>query len=267
MNQSAQVELIHVSKQFLRQTGEQVAGLNNLTLSIHPGEVIGIIGTNGAGKSTLFNCLTGQIPIDSGDILIDGQSIYSMSAQSLARQIGRVFQDPRMGSAPRMSVFENLMLANKRGEKRGLGRSLTTNNRKYLIEKLKPFRLDLEHRLDVPIENLSGGQRQAVSLVMATLLQPKLLLLDEHTASLDPRTAKEVMKMTQHLIQENNLTTIMITHHLQDAIEFCDRIVVMHQGRIVNIYTSEQIETLSTTDLYQYLVDLVEREVLENYTV
>lgn len=260
MNVKPQIQLTNVSKQFIRQTGEQVVGLQDLNLSIFRREVIGIIGTNGAGKSTLFNCLTGQIPVDLGDIEIEGQSIYSMSTQSLARQIGRVFQDPNMGTAPRMTVFENLMLANKRGVKRLMGRSLTANNRQGLIEKLKPFKLDLENRLDVPIENLSGGQRQAVSLVMATLLKPKLLLLDEHTASLDPRTAKDVMDMTSQLIQDSKLTTIMITHQLQDALEYCDRIVVMHQGKIVKIYSNEQIKSTSTTDLYQYLVDLVDKE-------
>lgn len=251
-----QVKLVNVSKHFSRSTGDIIAGLHNVDLTITQGEVVGVIGTNGAGKSTLFNCLTGQLKIDEGEIYLGGDEISHMKPLNIARKIGRVFQDPRMGTAPRMTVFENLMLALKRGEKRGFSRSLNDDNYQKMIDYLKPFRLDLENRLDVPIENLSGGQRQTVSLVMATLQAPELLLLDEHTAALDPRTAKQVMAMTQDLIKKLNLTTLMITHHLQDALTYSDRIIVMHQGQISHIYEKSEIPHLTTADLFQMIEQL-----------
>lgn len=250
------VQLINVTKHFKRQN-DQVIGLNQIDLTIHQGEVVGIIGTNGAGKSTLLNSLTGQVSISSGDILIGGQSIRKMKAKEIASRIGRVFQDPRMGTAPRMTVFENLMLAQKRGQHRGLTRSLTQDNYQMMVDRLKDFKLDLENRLDIPMENLSGGQRQAVALIMATLQQPQLLLLDEHTAALDPRTAKDVMAMTQYMIETYQLTTLMITHHLQDAIQYCDRVLVMHRGAIAQILTKDQLKQLSPGDLYQILENLI----------
>lgn len=255
-----QVKLVHVSKHFSSSTGEAISGLNDINLTIQSGEVVGVIGTNGAGKSTLFNSLTGQLRIDEGEIYLGGDEISRMKPLDISRKIGRVFQDPRMGTAPRMTVFENLMLASKRGEKRGFTKSLNDTNYQAMIDYLKPFRLDLENRLNVPIENLSGGQRQTVSLVMATLQTPELLLLDEHTAALDPRTAKQVMAMTQDIIKKLNLTTLMITHHLQDALTYSDRIIVMHQGRISHIYGKDDIPRLTTADLFQIIEQLSDIE-------
>lgn len=252
----AHIELQGVTKRFNRGKGDLVSGLNDVNLSIEKGEVIGVIGTNGAGKSTLFNCLSGQIKLDEGQIYLGDHEISSLKPMEIARNIGRVFQDPRMGTAPRMTVFENLMLARKRGENRLFGRSLTERNYQEMIEYLKPFRLDLEKRLDVPIENLSGGQRQTISLVMATLQQPELLLLDEHTAALDPRTAKQVMAMTQDIVKKLNLTTLMITHHLQDALTYSDRIIVMHQGQISKIFTKDEIPKLTAADLFSTIEHL-----------
>lgn len=246
----AHIELVNVSKRFNRGKGDLVSGLDNVNLTIEKGEVIGVIGTNGAGKSTLFNCLSGQLKIDGGQIFLGQNELSELKPMEISRKIGRVFQDPRMGTAPRMTVFENLMLAKKRGEKRLFGRSLTEKNYEEMIEHLKPFRLDLEKRLDVPIENLSGGQRQTISLVMATLQEPQLLLLDEHTAALDPRTAKQVMSMTQDIVRQLNLTTLMITHHLQDALTYSDRIIVMHQGQISKIFSKAEIANLSAADLF-----------------
>ncbi|MBS4461765.1 ATP-binding cassette domain-containing protein [Aerococcaceae bacterium zg-B36] len=255
------IELKNVTKQFKRQTGEKVVGLNHINLAIQPGEVIGVIGTNGAGKSTLMNCLTGHLPIDSGEILLGGTSIKKLKTKEIAKRIGRVFQDPRMGTAPRMTVFENLMLAQKRGQSRGFKFSLNRENYQEMMQKLAPFKLDLENRLDVPMENLSGGQRQAIALIMATLQQPQLLLLDEHTAALDPRTAKQVMAMTQYMIETYQLTTLMITHHLQDAITYCDRVVVMHKGTIHMVYQKEELKQLTPVDLYRTLENLVIEEM------
>lgn len=256
----ASIQLINVTKKFKRQTGEYVTGLNKINLSIQSGEVVGVIGTNGAGKSTLMNCLTGQLSIDSGEILLGGESIKRLKRKVIAKKIGRVFQDPRMGTAPRMTVFENLMLAQKRGESRGFSTSLNKKNYQKMIDELSPFKLDLENRLDIPIENLSGGQRQAVALIMATLQKPELLLLDEHTAALDPRTAKQVMSMTHYMIKTYQLTTLMITHHLQDALTYCDRVIIMHRGEIAFVYAKEDLIHLTAGDLYQKLENLVIEE-------
>lgn len=253
----AQLELKHVNKTFQRKTGESVHVLNDINLSIEKGEVIAIIGTNGAGKSTLLNALTGSINIDSGEILLADKMIQHLDQVQVAKYIGRVFQDPSMGTAPRMTVFENLMLAKKRGEFRGLGKSLTHENFEAMQEYVSKFHLNLENRLELPIENLSGGQRQIISLLMATMQQPELLLLDEHTAALDPRTANQVMTTTQEMVRAQELTTIMITHHLHDALKYSDRIILMHHGQIKKIYTQDEIAHLKAGDLYQYMEDIV----------
>lgn len=251
------LEIHKISKNFTRDNGETVRGLNQLSLSVAKGEVIGILGTNGAGKSTFFNALTGQNPVDEGEIILNGQRIDRQTPVESSQSISRVFQDPTMGTAPRMSVFENLMLALKRGEKRGLTFSLTDHYREEMAQRLAHFKLDLENRLDVPMEYLSGGQRQAVALVMATIKKPQLLLLDEHTAALDPRTGEDVMAMTQKIVQEEGITTLMITHHLQDAIDYCDRIIVMHQGSIRTVYDQTQIQSLTPSEIFQEMEDLV----------
>ncbi len=253
----AQLQLKNVNKTFQRKTGESVHVLNNINLTVEKGEVIGIIGTNGAGKSTLLNALTGSIQIDSGEILLANKPIQGLDQVEIAKYIGRVFQDPSMGTAPRMTVFENLMLAQKRGMVRGFSKSLTDENYKKMQDFVKTFHLNLEDRLDIPIENLSGGQRQIISLLMATMQRPDLLLLDEHTAALDPRTARQVMQTTQDMIREQQLTTLMITHHLQDVLTYSDRIILMHHGQIIKIYDQETIQTLSSGDLYQYMEDLI----------
>lgn len=259
MNQNY-LHLEDVNKTFTRKTGDLVHGLQNINLSVKEGEVLAIIGTNGAGKSTLFNSLAGLIPIDSGQIILADEDISKQSQFELADRVARVFQDPSMGTAPRMTVFENLMLAKKRGQKRGWSLSLNSTNKKEIAGYLEQFHLDLEKRLDLPIENLSGGQRQTVSLVMATLQKPQLLLLDEHTSALDPRTAKQVMTMTHKMIKEHNLTTLMITHHMQDALNYGDRIVAMHQGKIARIYEKDEIKDLEVGHLYQMMEELVEIE-------
>ena len=165
-----------------------------------------------------------------------------------------------MGTAPRMTVFENLMLASRRGQKPGFKRSLTKDNYEAMRNLLAQFHLELEDRLNVPIESLSGGQRQAIALIMATLKRPELLLLDEHTAALDPRTSRQVMQMTSDLIEKEGLTALMITHQLPDAIQYCDRILLMHKGQIQHIYDQEEVKTLTAPVLYRHLEDLIEAE-------
>lgn len=257
------LKLEKVDKVFQRNGGSTVKGLDNINLQVQEGEVIGIIGTNGAGKSTLFNALAGLIMADSGRIELAGEDVTRQNQYQLANRVARVFQNPSMGTAPRMTVFENLMLAKKRGQSRGLSLSLNANNKAEMAEYLKQFHLDLEKRLDLAIENLSGGQRQIISLVMATLLKPQLLLLDEHTSALDPRTARQVMEMTQNMVREHYLTTLMITHHMQDALNYSDRIVVMHQGAIHRIYEGEERATLEVGHLYEMLENLVELEAVQ----
>lgn len=254
------LELREINKVFQRKTGDIVKGLSDINLSVQKGEVVAIIGTNGAGKSTLFNALAGLIQVDSGQIQLVGEDITRQSQFDLADRVARVFQNPGMGTAPRMTVFENLMLASKRGQKRGWSISLTHNNKDIMAQYLEQFHLDLEKRLDLPIENLSGGQRQTISLVMATIQKPQLLLLDEHTSALDPRTAKQVMEMTQKMVREENLTTLMITHRIQDAINYSDRIIVMHQGRMVKEYNKDDITALEVGTIYEFMENLVEIE-------
>ncbi|XJS11678.1 ABC transporter ATP-binding protein [Aerococcaceae bacterium WGS1372] len=250
--------LNELSKVFQRKTGDIVQGLQDINLTVNKGEIIAIIGTNGAGKSTLFNALTGHIKLDSGLIHLNSKDITDIPQVERASIVARVFQDPNMGTAPRMTVFENMMLAKKRGQKRGLSFSLNQENKDKIGQYVAQFNLDLEKRLDLPIEHLSGGQRQTISLVMATLQQPELLLLDEHTSALDPRTAKQVMEMTHKMVKDNHLTTLMITHHMQDALKYADRIVALHQGKIAKIYSNEEKESLQIGDLHELLEKMVE---------
>lgn len=252
----AYFELSDVNKYFRKSDGKQVLGLDQINLSLEKGQVLGIIGTNGAGKSTLLNSIAGSLAIDQGTIQIDGQEVSQWGPQKRAKLIGRVFQNPSHGTAPRMTVFENLVLAQKRGQRRLFNFSLTEANRQALAEELKSFGLGLEDKLDLPMESLSGGQRQVASLIMATLNRSKLLLLDEHTAALDPRMARQVMEDSRRLIQEKRLTTLMITHHLQDALDFSDKIAIMHQARIEHVFDGDEIQQLTAAELMDYLNQL-----------
>ena len=207
-----QLDVQSISKTFYRMQDSPLQVLSDISFQVQKGEILGIIGTNGAGKSTLLNCLTGHTPVTSGSILLNGQ-VISNQAES------------------KNAVFENLMLASRRGQKPGFKRSLNKDNYEAMRNLLSQFHLELEDRLNVPIEALSGGQRQAIALIMATLKRPELLLLDEHTAALDPRTSRQVMQMTSDLIEKEGLTALMITPQLPDAIEYCDRILLMHKGQ------------------------------------
>ena len=255
-----QLDVQAINKTFYRMQDSPLQVLSDISFQVQKGEILGIIGTNGAGKSTLLNCLTGHTPVTSGSILLNGQVISNQAESKNAALISRIFQDPRMGTAPRMTVFENLMLASRRGQKPGFKRSLTKDNYEAMRNLLSQFHLELEDRLNVPIEALSGGQRQAIALIMATLKRPELLLLDEHTAALDPRTSRQVMQMTADLIEKEGLTALMITHQLPDAIQYCDRILLMHKGQIQHIYDQEEVKTLTAPVLYRHLEDLIEAE-------
>ena len=210
----------HVYKTFLAGTVNEKKALVDLNLHLEPGEFVTVIGGNGAGKSTLLNAIAGTWPIDQGKIILDGNDVTALPDYKRAAYIGRVFQDPAMGTSPDMQLEENLALAYRRGNKRGLSWGVTKEEREFFYEQLKALGLGLEERMKTSVSTFSGGQRQAATLLMATLKAPKLLLLDEHTAALDPATAVKVLEISDQLVKQNSLTCMMITHNMSDAIHY-----------------------------------------------
>lgn len=229
---SVAISLQGVSKCFHTGTVNEVWPLNGMDLEVSEGAFLMILGGNGSGKSTLLNAIAGTFPIDQGRIHISGEDVTRLPEHKRARGIGRVFQNPFTGTAPSMTVAENLALAMQRGKHLGLGCSTSRSRRKIFYERVKPLRMDLEYRLDTPMGTLSGGQRQALTLLMATWTRPKLLLLDEHTAALDPGSASRILELTQSMVLESRLTTLMVTHSITQALSLGDRIILMDQGRI-----------------------------------
>lgn len=225
--------------------------LKGLSLDVEQGDFISIIGGNGAGKSTLMNVLAGTLAIDEGDILLEGKSIKQMPAVKRSKDISRVFQDPKMGTASRLTIEENMAVAYRRGKSRGLSWGVTDKERQIFIASLKELGLDLEKRLKVDAQFLSGGQRQALTLLMASLVKPKLLLLDEHTAALDPKTSDMVMDLTQKMIENHHLTALMITHNMENAIAYGNRLVMLHEGRIVVDIKGEEKRKLTVPQLLE----------------
>ena len=244
-------EIKNVSKTFNPGTINEKHALSNLSLSLNDGDFVTVIGGNGAGKSTLLNAVAGVWPVDSGAILIDGEDVTGMPEYKRAKYIGRVFQDPMMGTAPNMQIEENLALAMRRGKKRGLKWGVTSAEREAYRAKLATLGLGLEDRLTAKVGLLSGGQRQALTLLMASLQTPKLLLLDEHTAALDPGTAKKVLELSDKIISENKLTALMITHNMTDAIRHGNRLIMMDRGRIVLDISGEEKSRLTKADLLE----------------
>ncbi|MBQ8186503.1 MAG: ATP-binding cassette domain-containing protein, partial [Clostridia bacterium] len=222
---------------------------NDLSLTLKDGDFVTVIGGNGAGKSTLLNAISGVWKPDCGTITIDGSDITDMPEYKRAKFLGRVFQDPLMGTAAGMMIEENLALANRRGKKRGLRWGITKSERAEYVKMLTSLDLGLETRLTSKVGLLSGGQRQAVTLLMASLNQPKLLLLDEHTAALDPKTAAKVLEITDRIVNENKLTTVMITHNMKDAIAHGNRLIMMHEGRVIVDVEGEEKKKLTVEDL------------------
>jgi putative ABC transport system ATP-binding protein len=238
-----------ISKVFNAGTVNEKVALNNVSLKLEEGDFVTLIGGNGAGKSTLLNCVAGVYPIDMGSITIDNKDVTKLPEHKRASMLGRVFQDPMMGTASNMGIEENLALAFRRGQRRGLKWGISNKERQLYKELLKQLELGLENRLSDKVGLLSGGQRQALTLLMATLKKPKLLLLDEHTAALDPKTAEKVLQLTDQFVEEGNLTTLMVTHNMRDAIKHGNRLIMMHDGRIILDIKGEEKKKLTVEDL------------------
>ena len=243
------LEIIDLHKTFNPGTVNEKTALDGVSLTLKDGDFVSVIGGNGAGKSTLLNAVAGTWLVDSGTIAIDGVNVTRLSEHKHARFIGRVFQDPMMGTAATMQIEENLALALRRGKRRTLRVGITAAEREEYRELLKILGLGLEERLTTKVGLLSGGQRQALTLLMATLQKPKLLLLDEHTAALDPKTAAKVLETTERIIQRDHLTTLMITHNMRDAIAHGNRLIMMYDGRIVVDVSGEEKRRLTVEDL------------------
>lgn len=243
------LEVKNIHKTFNPGTINEKKALDGLTLKVNEGDFVTVIGGNGAGKSTLLNALAGVWTVDEGNIIIDGLDVTYMPEHKRAKFLGRVFQDPMMGTARNMGIDENLALASRRGKVRGLSRGISHKEREEYKELLKILDLGLEDRITSKVGLLSGGQRQAVTLLMATLKKPKLLLLDEHTAALDPKTAAKVLETTNKIVNEHNLTTLMITHNMKDAIVTGNRLIMMNNGQIVLDIQGEEKKKLTVDDL------------------
>ena len=250
------IEIKNVNKIFYSETDENYHALKDINLSVNAGDFITLVGGNGAGKSTLLNALAGSFSIDTGSLKINGLEISQMEDYERAKYISRVFQNPLDGTAPRMTVAENMSLALRRGESRKLFSGKRKQDFLRFEQELRSLKLGLENRLHTEIGLLSGGQRQAISLLMATIKQPQFILLDEHTAALDPKTQKIIMKLTEEKINEKQLTAFMITHNLQDALNYGNRLIVMHQGKIVKDFSEEEKKKLSIQSLYELLANL-----------
>lgn len=245
------LEIKGVYKTFNPGTINEKKALNGIDLTLNDGDFVTVIGGNGAGKSTLLNMVTGVYPVDCGSIKIDGIDITSLPEYKRAKYFGRVFQDPMTGTAADMQIDENLALAARRGKMRTLRNGVSKKEREEFKELLKKLDLGLENRLTSKVGLLSGGQRQAITLLMATMQNPKLLLLDEHTAALDPQTAAKVLSLTDELISAGNITTLMITHNMKDAIRLGNRLIMMYDGKVIYDISGEDKKNLHVSDLLE----------------
>ena len=245
------LKISHVGKTFNAGTVNEKKALTNISLHLEPGDFVTIIGGNGAGKSTLMNLIAGVYPIDCGTIFLDGVNISRQPEYKRAALMGRVFQDPMMGTAANMQIEENMALACRRGRRRGLGWGVTKEERERYHEELKRLGLGLEDRMTSKVGLLSGGQRQALTLLMATMQEPKLLLLDEHTAALDPKTARKVLELTQEIVDGSHLTAMMVTHNLKDAISIGNRLIMMSEGRVIYDVRGGEKKRLRVADLLE----------------
>lgn len=245
-----------IYKTFNKGTVNEKRALNGVDLELNEGDFVTIIGGNGAGKSTLLNSICGVFRVDKGSIIIDGEDVTKLPEHKRAKYLGRVFQDPMMGTAADMWIEENISLAYRRGKTRGLKWAITNKERTMYKEMLSQLGLGLENRLSGKVGLLSGGQRQALTLLMAVMRKPKLLLLDEHTAALDPKTAETVLNLSEKFISDENLTAMMITHNMKDAINYGNKLIMMHEGRIIYSVSGEEKKALTVDDLLKKFSDL-----------
>ena len=243
------LEIKDLHKTFNIGTINEKVALNGVNLNLDPGDFVTIIGGNGAGKSTTLNAIAGVWPIDQGKIIVDGVDVTRLSEHKRAVYLGRVFQDPMIGTASTMSIEENMAIAARRGERRGFRWGISRKEREFYKEQLRELDLGLEERLTTKVGLLSGGQRQAITLLMASLKKPKLLLLDEHTAALDPKTAAKVLEISDKIIQEHHLTAMMVTHNMKDAIAHGNRLIMMHEGKVIYDVSGEEKKKLHVSDL------------------
>ena len=261
------LDLKNVSKTFHPGTVNARTALNDLTLHLDEGDFVTVIGGNGAGKSTLLNAIAGTFAVDCGSIAIGGQDVTRLPEYKRAALIGRVFQDPMLGTAATMQIEENLALAARRGQTRGLKWGITKAEREKYRDLLQPLDLGLEDRLTAKVGLLSGGQRQALTLLMASLQQPKLLLLDEHTAALDPKTAAKVLALSDQIVAENHLTTLMITHNMKDAIRHGNRLLMMSAGKVILDISGEEKRKLTVEDLLHRFSLAADGEMLSDRAI
>nr|WP_280927696.1 ABC transporter ATP-binding protein [Lactobacillus sp. ESL0679] len=245
------LKIKNLHQTFERGTVNENHVLRGVNLELEAGDFVTIIGSNGAGKSTLLNSIAGTLPIQEGQIILNGTDISKLPVTKRAKNISRVFQDPKMGTAVRLTVEENLALAMKRGQHRGFRAGVKRQDRQFFKRQLAQLDLNLENRLDAEIGLLSGGQRQAITLLMATLQRPDLILLDEHTAALDPRTSITVMQLTEKLISEQKLTAFMVTHNMEDAIRYGNRLIMLHQGRVALNLAGEEKKKMTVPKLME----------------
>lgn len=245
------LELKGIQKSFERGTVNENHVLKGIDLTLHDGDFVTVIGGNGAGKSTLMNMISGGLFPDEGSVKVNYEDITHLPMNKRAELIAYVFQDTKMGTAARLTIEENMALASRRGLSRGLKKGVKASDREMMKEKLKTLGLGLENRLTTDVAFLSGGQRQALTLLMATLRTPQVLLLDEHTAALDPKTSQMVLALTNKIVTEQKLTTLMITHNMKDALEYGNRLIMLHQGKIILDVAGEQKEKLTIVDLME----------------
>ncbi len=246
--------LSDIAKTFNRGGGGEVTALAGINLTIEAGDCITVIGSNGAGKSTLLSCLAGSFVPDSGRISLDGADITAMPEHKRAAFLGRVFQDPLSGTSGSLTIEQNMALAARRGQSRGLGLGVKDQDREHFRSLLATLDLGLENRLQARVRLLSGGQRQAMTMLMATMVRPRLLLLDEHTAALDPKTARHILDLTQHMVAEQRLTALMVTHNMHEAIRIGNRLIMMHQGQIIVDLRGPEKANLTVEDLLSRFV-------------
>ena len=261
MADSEMLVLQDVRKTFNPGTIVEKTALTGLSLTLQKGDFVTVIGGNGAGKSTMLNAIAGTFPVDQGTILLGGRDVTHLPEHRRAAFLGRVFQDPMTGTAASMNIEENLALAARRGQFRGLRWGITARERETYREKLSSLDLGLESRMGSKVGLLSGGQRQALTLLMAALKKPELLLLDEHTAALDPKTAEKVLNLTQQLIAENGLTALMVTHNMKDALALGNRMIMMHEGRVILDLNEEQKRHMTVEDLLERFEQVSGREL------